>query len=195
MAGAWPDYSADSCRNHIVISESMASSLGLAVGDKGLLHIRCQRHRKGPPPHRSRALPQRLRRLRPHCCIHLSGPLAQCGFLISRPGRQNRNPRTCRQSFRLRSGIADHPACSRLDRTTRRLLSRELHRTDRRHLLQLAGTSGHQCDCHFHTHDCRCIVHSGIEHVHTHSGTGAHYRHSPGAWRPAVHWCAIFSCT
>lgn len=34
VAGVWPDYSADSCRNHIVISESMASSLGLAVGDK-----------------------------------------------------------------------------------------------------------------------------------------------------------------
>ncbi|MCM1066917.1 MAG: ABC transporter permease [Muribaculaceae bacterium] len=34
VAGRWPDYSADSCENHIVISEPLASTLGLGLGDK-----------------------------------------------------------------------------------------------------------------------------------------------------------------
>lgn len=34
IAGTWPDYASDSCRNSIVISEATASALGLGVGDK-----------------------------------------------------------------------------------------------------------------------------------------------------------------
>lgn len=34
VEGVWPDYSADSCRNDIVISRATASALGLGVGDK-----------------------------------------------------------------------------------------------------------------------------------------------------------------
>lgn len=33
-AGVWPDYAQDSCLNHIVVSEAMARSLNLKVGDK-----------------------------------------------------------------------------------------------------------------------------------------------------------------
>jgi len=32
--GEWPDFAADSCANDIVVSESLARSLGLAKGDK-----------------------------------------------------------------------------------------------------------------------------------------------------------------
>lgn len=32
--GHWPDYSSDTCANHIVVSEAMASRLGLTTGDR-----------------------------------------------------------------------------------------------------------------------------------------------------------------
>lgn len=34
VAGEWPDYASDSCDNHIVLSEQVASNLGLEVGDR-----------------------------------------------------------------------------------------------------------------------------------------------------------------
>jgi len=34
VEGSWPDYTADSCRNDIVISRATASALGLSLGDK-----------------------------------------------------------------------------------------------------------------------------------------------------------------
>lgn len=39
VRGEWPDYSADSARNAIVISESTARSLGLDIGDRPMLYF------------------------------------------------------------------------------------------------------------------------------------------------------------